>query len=84
MQRFPEVKPVSEQDSHTDKDRHAPLQQQEVQHEEVQQKEALISGGQQRFAFSANRGNARHRLRYKEGDAALLQSDDCFFCRSGS
>jgi|GEM_PF-7106784 len=36
---------------------------------------------EKRFAFSTNRGEARHRLRYQEGSTPTPESRECIFCR---
>ncbi len=35
-----------------------------------------------KFAVSANRGQASHRVRYVETGGALVDTDECTFCQS--
>jgi hypothetical protein len=35
-----------------------------------------------KFSVSANRGGARHRLRYVEAGGAAVDTEECTFCQS--
>ncbi|WBA13928.1 hypothetical protein [Salinivibrio proteolyticus] len=37
---------------------------------------------QRRFAVSANRGKASHRIRYVESGGASVDNDECTFCQA--
>ncbi|MGF2734875.1 hypothetical protein [Marinobacter sp. DUT-1] len=44
---------------------------------------STVSGRKDRkFAVSANRGQASHRIRYVETGGALVDTEECTFCQS--
>lgn len=47
-----------------------------------QKPETDLDRESRRFAVSANRGNASHRVRYVESGGAAVDNEECTFCQA--
>jgi len=48
----------------------------------LQSEDQTPTRGDRRFAVSANRDKASHRLRYVEAGGAAVDTEECTFCQS--